>query len=1009
MVTSRYDFSHSQKVTNSTWTLRRTDELTKDAKTTKINQPHISQPATTAVQISLVRLLASLNIYPTAVTGHSSGEIAAAFATGALQLPACMAIAYYRGALSGSITRDGGMLAVGASALEVQALIDEVREGKVTIACFNSPALTTVSGDAKAVSKLQTLADERSIFARRLKVDVAYHSHHMQDIAAEYLSALEAIDLHPTDSAGIRFYSSLIGKRTSTATLDAQYWCRNMTSPVMFYQSCQALISDGQKESSGSNVDAVVEIGPHSSLKSPVQDILQINESATKIEYMCSLVRHTDAVLAIQQLLCRLFTLGFALDLSKINSCNGRRAGAEGNVLTDLPAYPWTHRYALWDESRVSKNHRFRKFPRHDLLGLLADDFNDMDMRWAGVLRSSDVPWLSHHKIQDSVVFPGMGYVAMAVEAAYQRATVNGVEVTKTFRYTLREVAIMRPLILDSTIDTETCFILKAQSQGSRTSSDIWNEFSVYSWTEGSGWCEHCRGLISCNDDEKPLNVIDGEVSMQNHRETLRATKRSQSDKCRIQFDGAGAYRKLSRAGFQYGTTFQNLVDGHAGDGYCVASMQVPDTASIMPRQFETGSVVHTAFLDSCAHPVLLATNGGSSAPALRVPSFAKSISISHGICRDPGHSFQAYASTSISQSSRDLEASMMLFDNREADGLPLVEIKGLTLSALPSQNIYSNRVGRGLCYKTQWEGYPDLLLQSQLSEILPNKEGRFSQVERLERAAFYYIDMAVKQISDHDIDAALPHHKKQIRVFKKLLDLGEQGKLVYQTPEWLSFDETQRHDHLESVRAADDCGKMTCEMGDHILPILRQEIEPLSVMLRDHLLERFYQDCQPLQLGNARCGEWAQKLLSHQIPHMKVIEIGAGTGGTTIPILKALSDPESGVARFSQYTFTDISAGFFERAREHLSHLGDLVEYKTLNIENDPTSQGFADGAYDLVIASNVLHATTRLDETMPNVRKLLKPGGKLLIMETTALMCLSTLTFGTLPGKCKEVCGPI
>lgn len=113
----------------------------------------------------------------------------------------------------------------------------------------------------------------------------------------------------------------------------------------------------------------------------------------------------------------------------------------------------------------------------------------------------------------------------------------------------------------------------------------------------------------------------------------------------------------------------------------------------------------------------------------------------------------------------------------------------------------------------------------------------------------------------------------------------------------------------------------MTCEMGEHILPILRQDIDPLSVMLRDHLLERCYQDCQPLQLGNARCAELVQKLLSHEIPHMK-IKIGAGTGGTTIPILKALSDPEFGVARFSQYTFTDISADFFERAREHLKHL---------------------------------------------------------------------------------------
>ena len=976
------------------------EELAKEVNTSRLDQPYISQPSTTAIQISLVKLLASWNIHPIAVTGHSSGEIAAAFATGALQLCECMAIAYYRGILSSSITREGGMLAIGTSAPNTQSLIDTIKDGRAAIACFNSPALMTVSGDAKAITDLQTLAEERSIFARRLNVDVAYHSHHMQDIAAKYLSALKTLDLHPKESVRTSFYSSLTGKHASTVTLDAQYWCQNMTSPVMFHQSCKAMIFDGQKHTAGPNVDVVVEIGPHSSLKSPIQDIIQTSESVTKIEYMPSLIRQTDAILAIQQLACRLFALGFDPNLSRVNFGTGR-SSAEGDVLTDLPAYPWTHQSPLWYESRVSKTHRLRKFPRHDLLGLLADDFNEMNMRWAGVLRLSDVPWLSHHKVQESVVFPGMGYVTMAIEAAYQNATMNGVQVNKTFRYTLREVAIIRPLMLDHSTDTETCLTLKAQSQGSRISSEIWSEFNVYSWTEGSGWSEHCRGLISCKDEKITQNSIDGEVSVQRHHELMKAMRMSHKDKCQVQFDGANAYGKLSKAGFQYGTAFQNLIDGYTGDGYCVASMQVPDTASIMPHQFENRSVIHTAFLDSCAHPVLLALNEGYSAPALRVPSFAKRISISHGISREPGHSFQAYASTAIDQSGRDAKASVMLFSNCEADEQPLVEISGLELTALPSQDIGSNCASRGLCYKVHWEAYPDLLLQSHFRKIFPNEEGRFPQVEHLERAAFHYIQMAVIQLTNHDIECALPHHKKQIRVFKKLLDLGERSKLVYQTPDWLSCNAKERDQHLQSMRVLDNCGKMTCEMGEQILPILRKEIDPLSVMLRDRLLEQFYQESQLLQLGNARCAEWIQRFLSHQMPHMRIVEVGAGTGGTTLPILKALSDPKHGVPRFCQYTFTDISAGFFERAKEHLSYLGDLVEYKNLNIEDDPASQGFLAGSYDLVIASNVLHATTRLNETMQNVRKLLKAGGKLLLVETTALMCLSTLIFGTLPGR--------
>ena len=250
------------------------DELAKDAKDSRIDRPYISQPSSTACQISLVRLLASWDIFPTAVTGHSSGEIAAAFAVGALPLSSCMGIAYHRGILSGKITRDGSMLATGTSALGVESLLAEAKSDKATIACFNSPALTTVSGDSSTIHTLQKLAEERDVFVRRLKVDVVYHSYHMQDVAASYLTALESLGIRPTSSKSISVYSSLTGKSMSTVGLDADYWCQNMSHPVLFFQSCQKMLLAGQNGTSGPNFEVLVEIGPHSSLKSPLQDIL---------------------------------------------------------------------------------------------------------------------------------------------------------------------------------------------------------------------------------------------------------------------------------------------------------------------------------------------------------------------------------------------------------------------------------------------------------------------------------------------------------------------------------------------------------------------------------------------------------------------------------------------------------------------------------------------------------------------------------------------------------------
>jgi SAM-dependent methyltransferase len=105
-------------------------------------------------------------------------------------------------------------------------------------------------------------------------------------------------------------------------------------------------------------------------------------------------------------------------------------------------------------------------------------------------------------------------------------------------------------------------------------------------------------------------------------------------------------------------------------------------------------------------------------------------------------------------------------------------------------------------------------------------------------------------------------------------------------------------------------------------------------------------------------------------------------------------------IPHFAHYDFTDVSSGFFEKARERFGPWGDLISYKKLNIETDPEAQGFENGAYDLIVACQVLHATKAMEITMANVRKLLKPGGKLIMVETTHDVLDIQLIFGVLPG---------
>jgi acyl transferase domain-containing protein len=185
-------FTKSDKILKSfgaEWSL--VEELLKDEISTRIGESEIAQPASTAIQIALVDLLVSWGICPEAVVGHSSGEIAAAYAAGALTHVAALEISYHRGFLSEAIKQisnsKGAMMAVGLGEAEVTGFIDQITSGLCCVACINSPGSTTISGDEAAIDELKGLLDDQSIFNRKLKVDTAYHSHHMKKVADRYV------------------------------------------------------------------------------------------------------------------------------------------------------------------------------------------------------------------------------------------------------------------------------------------------------------------------------------------------------------------------------------------------------------------------------------------------------------------------------------------------------------------------------------------------------------------------------------------------------------------------------------------------------------------------------------------------------------------------------------------------------------------------------------------------------------------------------------------------------
>lgn len=311
-------------------------ELKKSKSESRLALPELSQPLCTVLQIAICDELRACGVRPTKVVGHSSGEIAAAYSIGALSHRDAVLVAYYRGKVaSGLKYLKGGMMAVGCSPEEAKVFIGQLTSttGRVSVACVNSPASVTISGDLSALEELQVILEDRSIFARRLKVDVAYHSAHMNAAVAEYTAMINLVEPAQATEAQPVFVSSVTGHEADSELLGPYYWVRNLISPVLFADAIKELVSPA--DGTGANaVDYLIEIGPHGALGGPIEQILS-HHSIKGVSYRSVLTRGENALEGWLKSTSELAILGLLQD---VQSANG---DSDSRILSNLPPYPW--------------------------------------------------------------------------------------------------------------------------------------------------------------------------------------------------------------------------------------------------------------------------------------------------------------------------------------------------------------------------------------------------------------------------------------------------------------------------------------------------------------------------------------------------------------------------------------------------------------------------------------------------------------------------------------------
>ncbi|KAL8910258.1 MAG: hypothetical protein Q9171_004422 [Xanthocarpia ochracea] len=390
-------------------------ELAKGQDESRLGVPEISQPICSVLQVALVDELKAWGVTPLKVAGHSSGEIAAAYSIGALSHHDAIAAAYFRGKASAGLKRlKGGMMAVGTSSEEANKLISETKliGGIVTVACVNSPSSVTLSGDVAALEEVRAILDRRSVFARRLKVDVAYHSAHMNSAYKEYSTSIANVEPAIPSVGGPIMISSVVGSEVDAELLGPHYWVRNLISPVLFADAIKEMVSPADDDGKNT-LDLLIEVGPHSALGGPIEQVLS-HHGIKNVDYKSVLIRGENSVDSSLYLASELFLQGVPLQVQKANG------DSDGRLLTNLPPYPWNHSKTFRADSRIHRELIAQKLPTRSLIGAQVPNMAENQFVWRSFIRLSEEPWLRGHTVGTTVLFPGAGIVSIILEAAQQ-------------------------------------------------------------------------------------------------------------------------------------------------------------------------------------------------------------------------------------------------------------------------------------------------------------------------------------------------------------------------------------------------------------------------------------------------------------------------------------------------------------------------------------------------------------------------------------------------------------
>lgn len=943
----------------------------------RVYEAALSQPLCTAIQIVLVDFLRSSGVTFGAVVGHSSGEIAAAYAAGVISAEDAICIAYYRGMCStlagGRNGKEGAMMAATVTVEDASELLDShVFQGRVMIAAYNSSDNLTLSGDKDAVKELQVILEDENKEVHVLEVDKAYHSHHMQPCAGPYGDALRALDIQVSMNPTCTWISSVTGNdivKHGLGTLTGPYWVENGVNSVLFMQALQRTCDTLGSE----DISLVIEIGPHPALRKPTTQTIK-EKTGRDVPYTWLMKRKESDILSLSAGLGSAWShlpKGY-IDLQAFDRFVSARPPAK--YLRGLPTYSWDHDVEYWHHSNLVKSSLFRSKP-HELLGHMTHAFgNGPELQWRQILSPAEISWINGHRLQNQSVLPAAAYVVLAIESCRELLQVSSdLDPTNAVLIHVQDIEIHQAMTFDN--DTSRVEAVFSLNNITRNDDLVSADFKYF-----AGAADGTRGEARNNSTlrmlaEGKVGIVLGKPS----QSVLPIRCPRPDNTLPVQADDF--YESLRLMGYEYSGPFRTLSGLQRRLG--VVTGQLSHEAE---TDHDSKLLVHPGMLDVAFQAVLLA----KAAPydgtlwSMHVPKTIKRVTVNPVACeafivRQAKLDFDACQPNVLTNT---FHGDVDIYpvgsgEESQPDEVQhaIIQVEGLDCVPFSRATAEDDREPLSVM---EWE-YVSPDAEKAAYDLSPQPDPQeLGLAQFLERLSFFYLQR-LQRLVPHDDPCrsdGMPF-SGMFRFARYIESRIENGQLPFWKDEWY-------RDTLQTIDEASRPYKDTIDyrllrrIGENLVEIVQEKLKAIEITKSDDILREYYSDSIIMSRHTTFLARTVQQITNRH-PHLHILEVGAGTGVATEQVLHTIG------GKFSSYAFTDVSSGFFPEAMERFGSSASFsrMSFKVLDIGQDPLKQGFEAEAYDVIIGSMVLHATPVLRQSLQNTRRLLKPGGFLVLHE--------------------------